>query len=75
MAQQGVPVTTAAAIMGHDPAMFLRVYSHLYPEDMREAAAVLDAARTTELERSRTAGGAVVVQALRSGTDSRSARP
>lgn len=28
--------------------MFLRVYSHLYPDDLRGAAAVLDAARTTE---------------------------
>lgn len=25
MAQQGIPVTTAAAVMGHDRAMFLRV--------------------------------------------------
>ena len=73
MAQQGVPVTTATAIMGHDPAMFLRVYSHLYPGDMRSAAAMLDNARTTELDRSRTSRGADVVQALRSGADSHSA--
>lgn len=46
MAQQGVPVTTAAAVMGHDPAEYLRTYAHLYPDDMRGAAALLDAART-----------------------------
>jgi integrase len=70
MASQGVPVTTAAAIMGHDPAMFLRTYAHLYPGDMRGAAAVLDEARTTEISGSR---GADVVQALRSENRSRSA--
>ncbi len=70
MASQGVPVTTAAAIMGHDPAMFLRTYAHLYPGDMREAAAVLDEARATVLDSSR---GADVVQELRSGNASRSA--
>ncbi len=59
LAQQGVPVTTAAAILGHDPAMFLRVYSHLYPDDLRGAAAVLDAARESE---TRSACGADVVQ-------------
>lgn len=46
MAPQGVPVTTAAAVLGQDPAMFLRVYSHLYPGDMRGAAAALDTFRT-----------------------------
>jgi len=72
MASQGVPVTTAAAIMGHDPAMFLRTYAHLYPGDMRGAAAVLDKARGAEISSSR---GADVVQALRSGNRSRSATP
>ena len=61
MAQQGVPVTTAAAIMGHDPAEYLRTYAHLYPDDMRGAAALLDAARTTQAATSRGAG---VVQHL-----------
>lgn len=70
MAQQGVPVTTAAAVLGHDPAMFLRVYSHLYPDDLRGAAAVLDAARTTETGLS---CGADVVQPLRSENRSRTA--
>ncbi|HUQ64199.1 MAG TPA: hypothetical protein VM121_10635, partial [Acidimicrobiales bacterium] len=57
-------------IMGHDPAMFLRTYAHLYPGDMRGAAAVLDEARTTEISSSR---GADVVQELRSENRSRSA--
>ena len=26
-----VPVTAAAASLGHDPAIFLRTYAHLYP--------------------------------------------
>ncbi len=68
--EQGVPVTTAAAALGHDPAMFLRVYSHLYPDDLRGAAAALDAARTTETGLS---CGADVVQPLRSENRSRSA--
>ncbi|MDQ6911171.1 MAG: site-specific integrase [Actinomycetota bacterium] len=70
MASQGVPITTAAAIMGHDPAMFLRTYAHLYPGDMRGAAAVLDKARAAVLDGSRGAG---VVQTLRSEDCSRSA--
>ncbi len=69
MAQQGIPVTTAAAILGHDPAMFLRVYSHLYPDDLRGAAAVLDGARAAEIA---AACGADVVQPLRSENRSRS---
>lgn len=72
MAQQGVPVTTAAAILGHDPAMFLRVYSHLYPDDLRGAAAVLDAARASEL---RTSCGADVVQALKPENGSQGSTP
>ena len=31
MAQQGVPVSTTAASLGHDPAIYLRTYAHLYP--------------------------------------------
>jgi hypothetical protein len=38
MAQQGVPVSTAAAALGHDPAIYLRTYAHLYPGDLRSAA-------------------------------------
>ena len=65
-------MTTAAAIMGHDPAMFLRVYAHLYPGDLRGAAAVLDAARTTEMA---TARGAVVVPSRRAKNRSQPATP
>jgi len=46
MAQQGVPVSTAAAALGHDPAIFLRTYAHLYPGDLRTAADAMDTART-----------------------------
>jgi integrase len=31
IAQRGVPVSAAAAALGHDPAIFLRTYAHLYP--------------------------------------------
>ena len=46
MAQQGVPVSTAAAALGHDPAIYLRTYAHLYPGDLRTAADAMDAVRT-----------------------------
>jgi len=46
MAQRGVPVSTAAALMGHDPAIYLRTYAHLYPDDLASAASALDGART-----------------------------
>ena len=62
MAQQRIPVATAAAVMGHDPAMFLRVYVHLYPGDLRAAGAVLDAARSTEVGTACGAGGAGAVR-------------
>jgi integrase len=45
-AQQGVPVSTAAAALGHDPALYLRTYAHLYPGDLRAAADAMDAVRT-----------------------------
>ena len=45
MAQQGVPVSTAAASLGHDPAIYLRTYAHLYPGDLRSAADAMDSAR------------------------------
>ncbi len=44
-AQRGVPVTTAAAILGHDPAVYLRTYAHLYPGDLGAAAEAMDGAR------------------------------
>jgi hypothetical protein len=58
MAQRNVPVTTAAALMGHDPAIYLRTYAHLYPDDLASAATALDAARSA------VACGADVVQAV-----------
>jgi integrase len=45
LAQRGVPVATAAALMGHDPAMYLRTYTHLYPGDLQGAAHALESAR------------------------------
>jgi len=45
MAQQGVPVATAAAALGHDPAVFLRTYAHLYPGDLEAAAGAMETAR------------------------------
>ncbi len=45
MAQQGVPVSAAAAALGHDPAVFLRTYAHLYPDDLRSVADAMDRAR------------------------------
>ncbi len=46
MAQRGVPVSAAAAALGHDPAIFLRTYAHLCPEDLRAVADAMDRART-----------------------------
>ncbi len=46
MAQRGAPVSAAAAALGHDPAIFLRTYAHLYPEDLRTVADAMDRART-----------------------------
>jgi integrase len=48
LAQRGVPVVTATAITGHDPAMYLRTYTHLYPGDLQDAAAALESARSGE---------------------------
>jgi len=45
LAQRGVPPSTAAAMLGHDPAVFLRTYAHLYPEDLSVAAHALEGAR------------------------------
>ncbi len=47
LARQGVHPTVAADILGHDPAVYLRTYAHLFPEDRARAAAALDAARPT----------------------------
>jgi len=45
MAQRGVPVSAAAAALGHDPAIFLRTYAHLYPGDLSAVADAMDLAR------------------------------
>lgn len=50
MAQQGVPVSAAAAALGHDPAIFLRTYGHLYPGDLRGVADAMDVARQSARE-------------------------
>jgi hypothetical protein len=39
------PVTAAAAALGHDPAVFLRTYAHLYPGDLKAVADAMDMAR------------------------------
>jgi integrase len=46
LAQSGVPVAAAAASLGHDPAIFLRTYAHLYPGDLAAVADAMDAARS-----------------------------
>ena len=51
MAQRGVPVSAAAASLGHDPAIFLRTYAHLYPGDLRNVADAMDGARTEAIAR------------------------
>jgi integrase len=50
MAQRGVPVSAAAASLGHDPAIFLRTYAHLYPGDLRSVADPMDLARMDAVE-------------------------
>ena len=50
LAQSGVPVTASAASLGHDPAIFLRTYAHLYPGDLAAVADVTDAARSVVVD-------------------------
>ena len=50
LAQSGVPVAAAAASLGHDPAIFLRAYAHLYPGDLGAVADAMDAARTAVID-------------------------
>ncbi len=50
MAQQGVPVSAAAASLGHDPAIFLSTYAHLYPGDLRSVADAMDLARADAID-------------------------
>ena len=51
----GVPVSAAAAALGHDPAIFLRTYAHLYPGDLRAVADAMDLALPCPLETRATA--------------------
>jgi integrase len=46
MARQGVPVSTAAARLGDDPAMYLRTYAHAYPSGLDAAADALESVRS-----------------------------
>jgi integrase len=50
LAQSGVPVTAAAASLGHDPAIFLRTYAHLYTGDLGAVADAMDAARAAVVD-------------------------
>ena len=50
LAQSGVPVTAAAASLGHEPAIFLRTYAHLYPGDLAAVADAMDAARSAVVD-------------------------
>lgn len=43
------PVTAAAAALGHDPAIILRTYAHLYPGDLAAVADAMDVARKSVL--------------------------
>jgi integrase len=48
LAQSGIPPHTSAAMLGNDPAVFLRTYAHLYPDDLSDAAAALGSVRSEE---------------------------
>jgi hypothetical protein len=37
--------SAAAAVLGYDPAVFLRTYAHLYPGDLKAVADAMDMAR------------------------------
>ena len=43
-------MTAAAASLGHDPAIFLRTYAHLYPGDLAAVADAMDAARSAVVD-------------------------
>lgn len=45
LAREGVGVHVAARMMGHDPAEYLRTYTHLYDGDLAGAASALGRAR------------------------------
>ena len=41
LASQGVPIITAAALLGHDPQVFAEIYAHHYPDDLKRASNTL----------------------------------
>lgn len=41
LASSGVPILTAAGLLGHDPKVFAQVYAHLYPDDLKRASNAL----------------------------------
>lgn len=49
LARNGVGVHVAARMMGHDPAEYLRTYTHLYDGDLTGAASALGRARAEAL--------------------------
>ena len=51
MANLGILPNTAAKMLGNDPAVYLRRYAHLYPDDLKNAAAALGSARDAELNK------------------------
>ncbi len=57
----GVGVHATPAILGNDPAVYLRTYAHLYPHDLRSAARTLDRIRShdTDAEDGGDAGSSI----------------
>lgn len=41
MAANGVPIITAAALLGHDPLVYAKVYAHHYSDELRTASNLL----------------------------------
>lgn len=41
LASNAVPIVTAAALLGHDPMVYAKVYAHHYADDLRKASDVL----------------------------------
>lgn len=41
LAANGLPIVTAAALLGHDPMVYAKTYAHHYAEDLRKASEVL----------------------------------
>lgn len=46
----GAAVSAVAKWLGHDPAVLLRIYGHVYPEALEAANAALTATRPKRLE-------------------------